>query len=81
LLQAAERAVERHGNTFEIKQCFSGVTFNSKPKWEIPTEKKGNGLFSLGDEPTGLLKFQFTLNPVQLKETEKMIKKAKEEGD
>ena len=57
------------------------MTFNGKSKWDPPTEKKTNGLFNLGEEPTGVLKFQFTLNPILLKENEKLIKKAKEEGD
>lgn len=35
----------------------------------------------LGEEPSGILKFNFTLNPVALKDAEKQIKKASDEGD
>jgi hypothetical protein len=44
-------------------------------------EKYKNGLFNLGEEPTGELVFNFTLNPPALKEQEKAIKKATEAGD
>lgn len=81
LLDTAEKAVERSGGTFEVKQCFAGVTFNGKSKWDPPLMKNNQGLFDLGEEPSGLLKFQFTNNPPGLKEFEKMLKKANEEGD
>ena len=81
LLQAAERAVTRNEAAFEIKSCFSGVKLNGKPKWDPPLEKFKNGLFNLGDEPSGELVFNFTLNPIALKEQEKAIKKATEAGD
>jgi hypothetical protein len=44
------------------------VKLNGKAKWEPPTEKFKNGLFNLGEDPTGDLVFQFTLNPPALKE-------------
>lgn len=81
LLLAAEKAVVRSEAAFEIKQCFPGVRLNGKPKWDPPTEKYKNGLFNLGEEPSGELSFLFTLNPVALKEQEKAIKKATESGD
>ena len=81
LLQAAERAVARSEAAFELKACFSAVKFNGKAKWDPPVEKFKNGLFNLGEEPTGELVFNFTLNPIALKEQEKAIKKATEAGD
>ena len=66
---------------FEPKQCFNGVKFNGKAKWDPPTERFKNGLFNLGEEPSGELTFLFTLNPPALKEQEKAIKKATEAGD
>ena len=72
LLLSAEKTVARNGGAFEIKQCFHQVTLNGKPKWEPPTEKlSGSSIFNLGEEISGILKFQFTLNPLQLKEREK----------
>jgi hypothetical protein len=68
LLQAAEKAVIRSAGGFEMKQCFAGAKLNGKAKWEPPTEKFKNGLFNLGEEPSGELVFQFTLNPPALKE-------------
>ena len=35
----------------------------------------------LGDEPSGILKFRFTLDPVAVKDFEKKMKKAADEGD
>lgn len=81
MLQAAEKAALRSEAAFDIKQCFNGAKFNGKPKWDPPTDKHKNGLFNLGDEPSGELSFLFTLNPVALKEQEKAIKKATETGD
>jgi hypothetical protein len=81
LLAGAEKSVERNERAFEIKQCFMGVTFNGKSKWDPPTEKLPNGIINLGEEPSGVLKFSFTLNPLLAKEHQKMINKAKEEGD
>tara|TARA_B110000285_G_C14944842_1_gene523808 strand:+ start:573 stop:878 length:306 start_codon:yes stop_codon:yes gene_type:complete len=54
---------------------------NGKGKWDPPTERYANGLYNLGEEPTGELSFLFTLNPVALKEQEKAIKKAADAGD
>ena len=68
LLQAADKAVTRSEAAFELKQCFAGVKFNGKPKWEPPIERFKNGLFNLGEEPSGELTFLFTLNPPALKE-------------
>ena len=64
-----------------MKQCFAQVTFNGKSKWDPPLEKDAHGNFVLGEAPTGVLKFNFTLNPALLKETEKQIKKLTEAGD
>lgn len=66
---------------FELKSCFVKVTFNGKSKWDPPTEKNSQGLFSLGEAPSGVLNFDFCLNPAQLKETEKAIKKLTEAGN
>lgn len=54
---------------------------NGKGKWDPPTERYANGLYNLGEEPSGELTFLFTLNPVALKEQEKAIKKATDAGD
>jgi hypothetical protein len=54
---------------------------NAKGKWEPPVEKTNQGLFVLGDEPSGNLKFKFTLNPLAIKELEKQMKKASDDGD
>lgn len=35
----------------------------------------------MGDEPSGVLKFRFTLDPVAVKDFEKKLKKAADEGD
>ena len=78
---AATKAVERSEGKFELKQCFVGVKLNGKGKWDPPIDRFANGLYNLGEEPSGELTFQFTLNPVALKETEKMIKKAADSGD
>lgn len=64
-----------------MKQCFNGAQLNGKGKWEPPADKTTLGLFNLGEEPSGVLKFKFTLDPVSLKELEKKIKKATDEGD
>jgi hypothetical protein len=68
LLLAATKAVERSAGAFELKQCFFQVKLNGKSKWEPPIERLQNGLYNLGEEPSGELTFQFTLNPVALKE-------------
>lgn len=81
LLSSAEKSVAENEGKFEIKQCFVKVTFNGKSKWDPPTEKNSQGLFSLGEAPTGVLNFDFCLNPAQLKETEKAIKKLTEAGN
>ena len=73
--------MERSEGKFELKQCFVGVKLNGKGKWDPPIDRFANGLYNLGEEPSGELTFQFTLNPVALKETEKMIKKAADSGD
>ena len=71
----------KNPGAFEIKQCFHQVQFNGKSKWDPPLEKDNSQLFVLGEEPSGSLKFNFTLNPVALKDAEKQIKKATDEGD
>ena len=71
LLSAAEKAANRSSGAFEAKQCFNGASLNGKGKWEPPLEKNSYGLFNLGDEPTGTLKFNFTLNPPVYKDLEK----------
>ena len=38
-------------------------------------------MFNLGEDPSGILAFTFSLNPVVLKERDKQLKKAMEEGD
>jgi len=81
LLQTAEKAVEENPGAFELKKCFDTVTFNGKTKWDPPVEKDSNNLFMLGEEPSGILKFNFTMNPAALKETEKQIRKLTEAGD
>ena len=81
LLCSAEKAVLENEGKFELKQCFAKVTLNGKAKWDPPAEKDVMGLFVLGDAPTGILKFDFTLDPALLKETEKQIKKLTEAGD
>lgn len=43
--------------------------------------KNAYGLYELGEEPSGILKFNFTLNPPLLKEQEKQLKKAIEAND
>jgi hypothetical protein len=68
LLAAAEKAVERNPGAFELKNCFAQVSFNGKTKWDPPTMKNAIGLYDLGEEPSGILKFTFTLNPPMLKE-------------
>jgi Ran GTPase-activating protein (RanGAP) involved in mRNA processing and transport len=81
LLAAAERAAGLSEGAFEVKQCFAGVTFNGKAKWDPPLEKNSAGIYNLGEEPSGVLKFQFSLNPPLLKEQQKLLKKAEEAGD
>ena len=66
---------------FELKQCFHGAQLNAKGKWEPPLEKTNQGLYVLGDEPSGVLKFRFTLDPVAIKDFEKKMKKAGDDGD
>lgn len=68
LLAAAEKAVERNPGAFELKNCFASVSFNGKTKWDPPSTKNAIGLYELGEEPSGILKFMFTLNPPMLKE-------------
>jgi len=81
LLMAAEESVADNEAKFEIKQCFVKVTFNGKSKWDPPVEKNSSGLFNLGEAPTGVLAFDFNLNPALLKETEKQIRKLTEAGN
>ena len=83
LVQAAEKAVERSEGAFEMKNCFVGARLNGKSKWEPPSEKSSVGLFNLGlgEEPKGSLEFQFTLNPPALKEYEKQLRRATDDGD
>lgn len=81
LLAAAERSVAENEGKFEIKQCFVKVTFNGKSKWDPPLEKNSQGLFQLGEAPSGVLAFDFCLNPALLKETEKQIRKLTEAGN
>jgi uncharacterized membrane protein (DUF106 family) len=38
-------------------------------------------LYVLGDDPSGVLKFRFTLDPVAVKDFEKKMKKAADDGD
>ena len=64
-----------------MKNCFVGAQLNGKGKWEPPSEKSSAGLYNLGEEPSGTLKFQFTLNPPALKDYEKQLRRAMEEGD
>ena len=68
LLAAAEKAVERNPGAFELKNCLASVSFNGKTKWDPPSTKNAIGLYELGEEPSGILKFMFTLNPPMLKE-------------
>lgn len=81
MLGSAEKSVAENEGKFELKQCFVKVTFNGKSKWDPPVEKNSQGLFNLGEAPTGVLAFDFCLNPALLKETEKAIKKLTEAGD
>lgn len=71
LLGAAEKAVAENEGKFELKQCFGKVTLNGKPKWDPPVEKNSVGLFVLGEAPSGILRFDFSLNPTLQKETER----------
>jgi hypothetical protein len=56
-LLAATKAVDRAAGAFELKQCFYQVKFNGKAKWDPPVERLGNGLYNLGEEPSGELTF------------------------
>ena len=38
-------------------------------------------MYVLGDDPSGVLKFRFTLDPVAVKDFEKKMKKAADDGD
>lgn len=57
------------------------MLLNGKGKWDPPTEKDSQGLYVLGEAPSGTLVFDFCLNPAQLKETEKQIRRLTEAGD
>ena len=54
-----------------MKACFHQATLNGKGKWDPPERISETSMYNLGEEPSGILKFQFTLNPPQLKEREK----------
>ena len=62
-------------NPIEQKQCFVGVKYNNKPRWEPPTGKLNNGLWDLKDFMTGTLDFIFTLDPVSYKKEQSAINK------
>ena len=53
---------------FELKQCFAGVKYNGKSKWDPPTERLDTGLWDMSTmEPDKkgemTLTFNFALDP------------------
>ena len=67
LLSIADKAASKSDGKFDIKACFYGVKINGKANWTPPTNKDLQGSFDLGDQITGNLVFQFTINPILFK--------------
>jgi hypothetical protein len=64
LLCLAEQASGASDGKYDVKSCFQSVKLNGKGNWTPPTEKKENGQFNLGEDPSGQLVFTFTINPI-----------------
>lgn len=70
------QSAEHPDGPFEHKQCFNGVKLDKKPKWEVPTERDGQGVWNIGgDEAKGILEFYFTCDPHQYKKDMRAINK------
>jgi len=74
---------------FEQKQCFAGVKYNGKGKWDPPTERLTTGLWDLSTmEPDKkgemTLTFNFALDPhsykAEMSKINKMLTAAAESG-
>jgi Ran GTPase-activating protein (RanGAP) involved in mRNA processing and transport len=66
LLKIAENISNASEGKFDMKSCFFGVKLNGKPNWAPPTGKDANGHFDPIDK-TGILTFNFTINPILFK--------------
>ena len=73
--ELVEISQENPSGAIEQKQCFNGVRFNGKPRWEPPNKKTLNGQWDLKEQSTGKLEFTFTIDPLAFKKEMQAINK------
>jgi hypothetical protein len=76
LLSYAHQYAVASENAFDQKSCFYGAKLNGKPTWNPPTEKTPQDLWDFGENPDGILTFNFTIDPVMFKKD--MVRLARE---